>query len=122
MNKKPKNDLVYLTHIQETLTRIADYTRGGHEEFLADTKTQDAVLRNLQTMAESTQNLSDALKDSHPEVAWRQIAGFRNVLTHDYLGVNLERVWQTIVTDLPPFAQEIAAMLSRASAPGRSPT
>ena len=111
MKRGSKDDGVYLAHIRECLARIAEYTQGGREDFFAATKTQDAVLRNLQTMAESTQNLSDTLKSAHPEIRWRQIAGFRNVLTHDYLGINPERVWQTILTDLPPFTQEVNAML-----------
>jgi uncharacterized protein with HEPN domain len=67
-----------------------------------DTKTQDAVLRNLQVLAESTQRLSNGLKARHSEVPWRTIAAFRNVLVHGYLGVNLERVWQILHEDLPP--------------------
>jgi uncharacterized protein with HEPN domain len=87
----PADDALYLAHITECLERIAEYTRGGLDEFMADAKTQDAVLRNLQVMAESTQRLSTAAKASHPEVAWRGIGAFRNVLTHAYLSVNLGR-------------------------------
>lgn len=57
---------------------------------------QDAVLRHLQTMTESTQRLSEALEDRHPEVEWRRIIAFRNVLVHDYLGIDLERIWEII--------------------------
>ncbi|MBV9852004.1 MAG: DUF86 domain-containing protein [Armatimonadetes bacterium] len=105
MSDTAKDDRLYLTHIRECLARIAQYTQGGHDEFPADTKTQDAVLRNLQTMAESTQRLSESSKAAHPQVDWRGIAAFRNVLAHGYLSINLERVWQTFATDLPPFEQ-----------------
>ena len=111
MKTSPETDLLYLTHIQDCLHRISEYTQGGHEEFLTDHKTQDAVLRNLQTMAESTQRLSASLKSTAPDIKWNKIAGFRNVLTHDYLGIILERVWLTITDDLPPFEQQIDFML-----------
>ncbi len=112
MKTSPETDLLYLTRIQDCLHRIAEYTLGGHEEFLTDHKTQDAVLRNLQTMAESTQRLSASLKSTAPEVKWNKIAGFRNVLTHDYLGIILERVWLTIADDLPLFRQQIDTMMA----------
>jgi uncharacterized protein with HEPN domain len=111
MKTSPETDLLYLTHIQDCLHRITEYTEGGHEEFLVDLKTQDAVLRNLQTMAEFTQRLSASLKSTDPEIEWGKIAGFRNVLTHDYLGIALERVWLTITDDLPLFEQQVYAML-----------
>ncbi|NTV58467.1 MAG: DUF86 domain-containing protein [Deltaproteobacteria bacterium] len=96
-----KDDRVYLIHIRECIDRIERYTEGGDEEFFSDTRTQDAVLRNLHTLSESTQRLSQTLKASHPEVDWRGISGFRNILVHDYLGVNLVRVWEVVERDLP---------------------
>ena len=70
-----KDDRLYLIHIRECINRIKRYTAEGKEVFFADAKTQDAVLRNLQTLAESTQRLSADLKVAHPEVDWRGIAG-----------------------------------------------
>ena len=111
MTTSPETDLLYLTHIQDCLSRVAEYTQDGHEEFITDHKTQDAVLRNLQTRAESTQRLSASLKSTAPEVKWNKIAGFRNVLMHDYLGIILGRVWLTISDDLPLFRQQIEMMI-----------
>ena len=71
------------------------------------------MLRNLQTLAESTQRISQALKSSHPGVDWRSIAGFRNILVHDYLGIDLERVWGVVVNRLPLLKNEIDSMLSQ---------
>jgi uncharacterized protein with HEPN domain len=62
---------------------------------------QDAVLRNLQTMTESTQRLSEKIKEHYPEIEWRHIAAFRNVLVHDYLGIDLERVWEITQRNVP---------------------
>ncbi|MCC7106579.1 MAG: DUF86 domain-containing protein [Chloroflexi bacterium] len=91
-----KDDRVYLVFISERIARIRQYTSDGERAFLEDLKTQDAVLRNLQVLAESTQRLSPELKALHPELNWRAIAGFRNVLVHDYLGVIPARVWESI--------------------------
>ena len=102
-----KDDRVYLIHIHECIERIERYTEGGEEAFFTDTRTQDAVLRNLHTLSESTQRLSEALKTSHPEVDWRGIAGFRNILVHDYLGVNLSLVWEVVKRDLPHLKAKI---------------
>jgi uncharacterized protein with HEPN domain len=74
--------------------------------------TQDAVVRNLHTLAESTQRLSEPLQKRHPEVDWRQLAGFRNVLVHDYLGVDLDRVWLAVEKNLPALKTHVTAMLA----------
>lgn len=108
-------DSLYLIHIRECLERVADYTSGGHDEFMQDTKTQDAVLRNLQIMGESTQRLSESLKAANPQVMWRDLAAFRNILVHNYLGMDLVQIWQTVTDDLPPFRQDIDAMMQSIS-------
>jgi uncharacterized protein with HEPN domain len=107
-----KDDKLYLIHISECIGRIEQYLpeRSKHT-FLSSTLLQDAILRNLQTMAESTQRLSDSLKAKHPEINWHKISGFRNLLVHDYLGVDAERVWKIIEIDLPTLKQTISAML-----------
>jgi len=107
-----KDDKLYLIHINECIERVEKYiAEGGKEAFMASTLIQDAILRNLQTLAESTQRLSDALKANHPEVDWLKIAGFRNVLVHGYLGVDLERVWIIVERDLPNLKLAITSML-----------
>jgi uncharacterized protein with HEPN domain len=67
-------------------------------------------LRNLQVMAESTQRLSANLKELHPEIDWRALAGFRNLLVHDYLGVSATRVWELIEHFLPQLKRAVALM------------
>jgi len=75
------------------------------------------VLRNLQTMAESAQRVSDDLKAKYPEVEWRRIAAFRNVLVHDYLGIDMERVWEITQRDVPRLKQAILTMLEEGHNP-----
>jgi uncharacterized protein with HEPN domain len=110
-----KDETIYLRHILECIRRIEANVAGGREPFMASHTLQDAVLRNLQTMTESTQRLSDTLKAAHPNVEWRRIIAFRNVLVHDYLGIDLERVWEIIQRDVPTFKHVIAAMLEEGS-------
>lgn len=96
-----KDDRVYLQHILRCISRIEEYTRGGRDEFFTSSLVQDAVIRNLQTMAESSQRLSQDRKSLRPEVDWKALSGFRNVLIHNYMGVDLEYVYRAIVNDMP---------------------
>jgi len=105
------DDKLYLLHIDEAISRIGEYTAEGKSTFFADRKTQDAVLRNLQTVAESTQRLSDGLKAQYPSIDWQAIAAFRNVVVHRYLAIDLEQIWSIVVADLPPLKAEVKRML-----------
>ncbi len=107
-----KDDTLYLIHIGECIDRIESYTQGmAKEAFQAAEMVQDAVIRNLQTMAESTQRLSAKAKESRPEIDWYKIAGFRNVLVHDYLGVDLEKIWAIVRNNLPILKDAVDDML-----------
>ena len=110
MNAGQASDQVLLEHIRECIERIEEYT--GHERsvFFGSNLVQDAVVRNLQTLAESTQRLSEAIKDKEVDVPWRAIAGFRNILVHGYLGIDLEVVWSVVETDLPMLSSAIDRM------------
>ena len=109
-----KDDSVYLQHIADCIARIEDYTRDGRETFVRDLKTQDAVLRNLQTLGESARRVSAALIDQHSEIPWKAIAGFRNVLVHDYLGVDVGQIWNVVEKDLPPLRRAIERVIGHA--------
>ena len=110
MNSGQASDQVLLEHIRECIERIEEYT--GHERsvFFDSNLVQDAVVRNLQTLAESTQRLSEAIKDKERDVPWRAIAGFRNILAHGYLGIDLEVVWSVVEKDLPELSSAIERM------------
>jgi uncharacterized protein with HEPN domain len=112
-----KDDRLYLIHIKDAIERIDEYIQDGEEAFFADRKTQDAVLRNLHTLAESTQKISQSLKDKYPQVEWRSISAFRNVMVHDYLGVSLERIWDIVATDLPDLKRNISEILAAIEQP-----
>ena len=106
-----KDDRLYLIHIGECIDRILRYTVGGRDAFLRDSMVQDAVTRNLQVLAESTQRLSDGVKARRPEVDWRAVAAFRKVVVHDYLGLDIPQIWAIVERDLRPLKQAVEAAL-----------
>ena len=106
-----KDDIPYLLHIRECIARIQSFTEEGERDFFADTMIQDAVIRNLQVLAESTQRLSESTKESHPEVPWQEISGFRNVVVHGYLGIDLNQIWLIVENNLSELKTQIEAML-----------
>ena len=106
-----KENSVYLQHILECIGRIEEDTACGHDRFIESHTYQDAVLRNLQTLAESAQRLSEDIKRAHPEIEWQSIAAFRNVLVHDYLGIDIERIWEIVQKDIPKLKSSIQTIL-----------
>ncbi len=107
-----KTDSAYLHHILDAIEQIQKYTQGYFEEsFLADDKTVDATLMQLEVIGEVSDRLSKEFKDAHPEIPFRFMADMRNVAVHDYFGVIRKTVWQTCQDDLPPLKQTIARIL-----------
>lgn len=97
----------------ECLARVQEYTQGERARFEASRLVQDAVMRNLQTLTESSQRLSAEAKATEPQIPWRELAGFRNVIVHGYLGVDLEAVWLVVEGDLPALAEAVRRMVKR---------
>lgn len=106
-----KEDRVYLLHIRDAIRQVVEYTAIRKEEFCADRKTQDAVVRNLEIIGEATKRLSVSLKSAHPDVPWKPIAGMRDKLIHDYFGVNVELVWEVVERDLPSLCEKVNRLL-----------
>lgn len=102
-----KDDGLYVIHIRECIDKIYKYLNEDPTLFLESDVVQDAVIRNLQIMAESTQRLSDRVKAMSPDTDWHGLAGFRNVLVHEYLGVDVRRVFDFLATKLPALYSEI---------------
>jgi uncharacterized protein with HEPN domain len=109
-----KDDRVYLQHIRDALDDIANYANAGQEAFLAERMRQDATLRKLQVIGQAVKNLSDRSKSRQPHIPWKQIAGLRDKVIHDYFGVNLEIVWAVVEKDLPQLRRAVEALLSEA--------
>lgn len=107
---------LYLTYILDSISDIEDLTANGRAAFESDRHKRAAALYYLQTMAESTQHLSEPLKIRHPEVDWVAISGFRNRLVHGYLDVNMDIVWNVIEKHIPELKRAINIMLSEPGA------
>lgn len=108
MIKVNKSDLLYINHVIESIEKIGRYVSDKTLlNFRSDSMLYDAVIRNLQILAESTQKISVNIKNSHPEILWKDISGFRNILVHDYLeGIDENAVWNIIVNDLPKLKED----------------
>ena len=97
-----RTDRDFLNDIREAIHRITTYVAGmSYETFVTDTKTQDAVIRNLEIIGEATKNLSEQLRTEYPDIPWKGMAGGRDRLIHHYFGVNLDIIWQIATTELP---------------------
>jgi uncharacterized protein with HEPN domain len=107
-----KDDRVYLEHIRDALDDVSTYTNVGREAFIAERMRQDATLRKLQVIGEAVKNLSEDAKSRQPQIPWKQIAGMRDKVIHDYFGVNLEIVWAALEKDLPELKIAVDALLS----------
>ena len=105
-------DRIYLRHISDCISRVEEYVAQGQDSFMESTLIQDAVIRNLQVLAESSGRISEDIRVRHSEVDWRGIMGFRNVVVHGYLGVNLIRVWEIVELHLPALKSQVESMLS----------
>ncbi|MEX1033811.1 MAG: DUF86 domain-containing protein [Cellvibrionaceae bacterium] len=113
MNDDPpvgvKDNLLYVEHMLECIRRIVTYTE-TKQQFYSSILVQDATVRNLQVLAESSQRLSPTVKNRYPDIPWRAIAGFRNVLVHDYLGLDLDAIWTVVEQDLPSLKTALTAI------------
>lgn len=108
-----RTDGDFLRDIREAIRRIRAYSPKTmtYDEFLADTRTQDAVVRNLEIIGEATKNLSSQLRSRYPDIPWKSMAGIRDKLIHHYFGVNLDVVWGVVTLELPELASQIEEIL-----------
>ena len=107
-----RTDSELLTDVSEACDRISCYIAGlSYDTFIADIKTQDAVIRNLEVIGEASVKISPGLKKKHPEIEWASITGMRNKLIHDYFGVNIDIVWNVATTDMQNLKQKLSGLM-----------
>ncbi|MDY9924864.1 DUF86 domain-containing protein [Methanosarcina sp.] len=107
-----KSDVVYLSHILNSIERIEEYTESMEkDDFLSSNLVQDGTIRQIEIIGEATKNLSKDFREKYPQVPWSDIAGMRDRLIHHYFGVNLNDVWYTVKVDIPTLKYEILVVL-----------
>jgi uncharacterized protein with HEPN domain len=106
-----KRDELYLRHILDSIERIESYARTGKEEFIKTSHWHDAAIRNFEVIGEAAKRLSEGFKQRNTSIPWKNITGFRDVLIHDYMGVDLEAVWLVIEKDLPALKRVVVSAL-----------
>ena len=112
-----KDERVYLIDILERIQRIESYARGSRDAFLDSAMAQDAVIRNFEIIGEAVKQLSEATRTQYPEVPWRRLAGFRDVLSHEYPSVDVEEVWNIVERHLPSLKQQLEAIVKGIGGP-----
>lgn len=106
-----RDQSVYIKEIWNRIQRIEEYTRDGRDAFFQSTLTQDAVIRNIEVIGQAVKDFGvDKLLAAHSDTPWEQIAGMRNILAHQYLGVDLELTWDVVARDLAPLKEKIIAL------------
>jgi uncharacterized protein with HEPN domain len=106
-----KGDEIYLRHILDAIEKIESYSSVGYNTFASHSHWQDAVIRQLEIVGEATKRLSQDLRSQNHEVPWRRIAGLRDVLIHNYMGVDLDAVWEITRKDLPVLKKQVQVIL-----------
>jgi len=107
-----RRDRFYLSNILDAANKVLSYVGDlGRDGFVEAPLVQDAVIRQLEIVGEATKRISDEFRDDHPDIPWKDMAGTRDKLIHDYLGVDIDSVWKTAREDIPQLIRLIEAVL-----------
>ncbi len=106
-------DKTYLQHMLDAIEKIEGYAAVGYDEFMAKSHWHDAAIRQLEIIGEAVKRLSPEVAQHRPNIPWRRIAGMRDVLIHNYMGVDLEAVWEVTQHDLPQLRQAVEELLGK---------
>jgi uncharacterized protein with HEPN domain len=107
-----RDDSVYLNHILDSIYQIQEYTEGlNKKEFLAKRLVQDGTIRQIEIIGEATKNVSEPLKERYSHIPWKEVAGMRDKLIHNYFGVDIDAVWDVVKKDIPVLKVEILTIM-----------
>jgi uncharacterized protein with HEPN domain len=111
---RKKSPKIFLEDILESIERIEQYTKGiTKDEFLDDYEKQDAIMKRLEVIGEAVKNIPTGVKKKYPEIPWKDMAGMRDVLIHEYFGVLMERIWDTAKNDIPKLKKQILGLFEK---------
>jgi len=109
-----KDDLIFIEHLLDSINKIEKYVQDiTVQEFVDNELIQDAVIRNFEIIGEATKHLSESFRKKHSEIPWKKIAGMRDILIHDYLGIDIYSVWETIDKDLPELKKQLNTIVKK---------
>lgn len=112
MSGKGRDYLLFVEDILAAIEKIETYTLNlGYEEFAATSVVIDAVIRNFEVIGEAAKNIPKRIKNRYPEIPWKEAAGFRDVLIHNYFGIDIEAVWDTVHTNIPVFKEQMLQVM-----------
>lgn len=111
-----RDERLYLDDILESINLIHEYLEGVSEnEFHMSREKQDSIVRRIEIIGEATKSISSELKEQNQQIPWEKMAGMRNVLIHEYFGINWVTVWKTATQFIPPLKMEIENLINKLS-------
>ena len=112
MSSNGRDYLLFLEDMMTAIVKIEEYTREmDRDTFMRNVLVQDAVIRNFEVIGEAAKHVPKRIRDKHPHLEWREAAGFRDVLIHDYFGIDVESVWETVTRNIPVLKVHLADVL-----------
>lgn len=108
-----RNDQERMRDVQEAINKIEKYAIQGKEEFFANELIQSWILLQLQIIGEAARSMNPCTHEQHPEISWRDIIDFRNLLVHEYFRVDLKLIWQIVERELPNLKEQINSILQQ---------
>jgi len=110
MKKDPK---IFLNHILESINLIEDYIKDKSKlDFLSSRQLQDSIIRRIEIIGEAVKNVASDIKEKNPNIPWNEVVGMRDILIHQYFGVDLDLTWDVINEDLPKLKNQITAIIN----------
>ena len=114
MPKKGRNYIMFIKDILTSIEKIEKYTSDiSLTEFSQNDLLIDAVVRNFEVMGEAVKKIPKEIKENYPDIEWREAAGFRDILIHDYFGIDVESIYETLQNNIPEFKKKIKKVLDK---------